>query len=849
MRLWRKVRERWGQDLLAEEMRAHREMIEDRLRAEGVSADEARTRAAREFGPLATAIENRREEWTWAWVEALWSDARYACRALSRDKTFAATAVLTLGAGLALASVAFTLFNAYVLRPFAVADPNSLYAVRWTGKDGFVSVHPWSVFEQLRTRKEIFADAYASRGVSVGGTGRYWTGTLVSDNYFRMLGARTRMGRFPEPGEGNVVVLSYDAWQSGFGGDPRVLGKTLRLRGQTFEVIGVAAREFAGLDDSPYDFWAPIEKLPLFRSEDADRNVEVIARLGEGVTKARAESALAPMVAAIQTDLRPMLESRATALHFHPMLLVFFSPVLLALGLVLTTCCANVANMLLARGLARQREIGIRLSVGAGRWRLIRQLLTEALVIATMAGAVGLALAQMALEGGQRLFFATAPAEFTRMMRLFSLQPDYRVFLFALGAAAVAAVGAALAPALQATRPNLVSALRGEFGGAFRASRLRDAMVVLQVVVCTVLLACGALLYRRAAVFQTLDTGMRTAGVLSISGDGRSPDFVRELRTRGDVVAVAETLRVPYFGRLQETMVIPAGQKAAIPARYNLVSSDYFQVMGIGLTAGRGFTGEETRQRAAVAIVSQATARAFWPGEDPLGKTIRAVEPRERWVEKLPVRGDLRVIGVAKDAIHGGVFEGGDHGCLYVPSGEMRHLLALVHGDEDAALLRLRQWMLERYPAFEAETLPLKAVFEMSVYPFRAAAWIGWMLGVLAMALTVSGMYGVMSYLVSQRSKEIGIRMALGSSSSGVVALVMKRSMWLAGIGVMVGGGFAAVGLRVLIRLSAGVKILEFDTVALLMGVSIAGAAGVLAAIGPSSRAARVDPTTVLRAD
>lgn len=849
MRLWRKIRERWGEDALAEEMRAHREMIADRLQAEGLTPSEARTRAAREFGPLATAIEDRRKEWTWAWVEALWSDAKYACRALARDRTFAATAVLTLGAGLALASVAFTLFNAYVLRPFAVADPDSLFAVQWMGKDKFVSVHPWHDFEQMRTRKEIFADAYASRGVFVGGINRHWTGTLVSDNYFRMLGARVQMGRFLQPGDGNVVVLSYDAWQSAFGGDPGVLGKTLTLRGQVFEVIGVAGREFAGLDDSPYDFWAPIQKLPVFRAEERGMDVGVIARLREGVTKARAESALAPMVAAIRPELRPLLESRATAMSFHPMLLVFFSPVLLALGLVLTTCCANVANMLLARGLSRQREIGIRLSVGAGRWRLIRQLLTEGMVIAALAGGAGLVLAQLALEGGQRLFFATAPVEFTKLVRLFSLQPDYRVFLFALGAAAVAAVGAALVPALQATRPNLVAALRGEFGGALRASRVRDALVVLQVVVCTVLLACGALLYRRAAVFQMLDTGMRSTGVLNISGEGRGPDFVRELRARPDIVAVAEVLRAPWFGRLGQTMVVPAGRKEAIPARYNLVSTDYFQVMGVGLTAGRGFTEEEARQHAPVAIVSQATARAFWPGEDAVGKTMRAVESREQWVENLPIRGGLRVIGVAKDVTYGGVFEGNDHTCVYVPSGDLRQVLALVRGDEDAALLRLRQWMLERYPAFEGETLPLSVVLNMSIYPFRAAAWIGWIFGLLAMALTVSGMYGVMSYLVNQRSKEIGIRMALGSSPSGVVALVMKRSVWLAGMGVVVGGGLAAIALRVLIGLSAGVQILEWDTAALLTGVSMAAAAGVLAALGPSSRAARVDPNWVLRAD
>ena len=849
MRWWRKMRERWGEDGLADEMRAHREMIEDRLRAEGLSPAEARTRAAREFGPLATAIEERRKEWTWAWVEALWSDARYACRALARDKPFAATAVLTLGAGLALISVAFTIFNAYVLRPFAVADPDSLYAVRWLGKDTFRSVHPYREFEQLRQRKDVLEDAYASRGVFVTGVSRYWNGTLVSDNYFRMLGARTRMGRFPEPGDRDVVVLSYAAWRSAFDADPEVLGKTLTLRGRKFEIVGVVAPEFTGIDESPADFWAPIGTLAVFRANESEPEVEVIARLREGERKAQAEAALAPMAAAIQADLRPSLESRATAVVFDPMMLLLFSPIVVALGLVLTTCCANVANILLARGLARQREIGIRLSVGAGRWRLVRQMLTEALVIAALAGGVGLVLAKAVLDGGQRLFFATAPVEFTKLVRLYSLQPDYRVFLFALGAAALTAVGAALVPALQATRPNLALALRGEFGGAFRASRLRNAMVVLQVVVCTVLLACGALLYRRAGVFQTQDTGMRRTGVLSISGDGRGPEFARELRARPDVVAVAETSRASFLARLDRTMVLPGGRKQTIPARYNLVSAEYFDVMGIGLVEGRGFTAEEVRQGAAVAVVSQTMARAFWPGEDAVGKTITAVESREKGVENLPVRGERRVIGVAKDVMHAGVFEGNDHTCLYVPAATGRFLLALVRGDENAALLRLRQWMLDRFPAFESETIPLSAVWNTEVYPFRAAAWIGWVLGLLAMALTVSGMYGVMSYLVNQRAKEIGIRIALGATPGGVVALVMKRSIKLAGLGVVLGGGFAAIALRLLIAWTAGLQILEWDIAALVTGATVAGTAGVLAALGPSNRAARVDPNTVLRAD
>ncbi len=848
MRVWRKIRERAQEDGLAEEMRSHRAMIEDRLRAEGLSPAEARTRAEREFGPLATAIEDRRAEWTWAWVEALWSDARYACRALARDKTFAATAVLTLAAGLALASVAFTLFNAYVLRPFAVRDPQSLYEVHWIGKDAHVKLHPWRIYEELRARKDLFVAATATRGVFVSGVSRHWSGQVVSGNYFAMLGARVAMGRAIEDGDQDVVVISHAAWQSAFAGDPGVLGKTILLRGRNFKVIGVAGQEFGGLDDAPADFWAPMSMLSALRGED-EVAVEILARLRDGVTQSRAEAALATMAEAARPGLRPELPSRATAMQVNSEMLLIFTPVVVALALVLATCCANVANMLLARGLARQREIGIRLSVGAGRARLVRQLLTEALVIAMVAGATGFALATVAMDAGQRLFFATAPVEFTKMVRLHSLAPDYRVFAFALGAAALAAVGAALVPALQATRPNLTAALRGEFGAAFRASRLRDAMVVFQVIVCTVLLACGTLLYRRADVFQAQDSGMRERGVISIGGDKRPLELAAELRTQPEVEAVAGALQPPFFGRLQDTMVIPAGQKDAIPTRYNVVSANFFQVMGIRLTAGRGFTDEEARQGAPVAIVSQATARAFWPGENPLGKTIRSVESRDRWVGNLPTPGDLLVIGVARDALLAGVFDWNNYMCLYAPSTQLPFVLALVRGDENAALARTRQWMLERFPRFESESLPLGMVLSSEIYPFRAAAWFGWTLGLLAMTLTISGMYGVMSYLVNQRRKEIGIRMALGASPGGVVGLVLKRSVRLAGIGVAVGGGFAAIGLWLLVTWAAELKIVEWDPVAVLTGVAIAGAAVVMAAFGPSARAARVDPNTMLRAD
>jgi predicted permease len=861
MRLWNKIRARFGRAStsgLAEEMLEHRGMLEERYRAEGLSAHDARMRAAREFGPLALPLEDSRAEWSFVWLESLVADSRYAFRALRHSKAFAATAVLTLGVGLALSSIAFTLFNAYVLRPFAVADPGSLYEVHWSGKEDRVRMHPWRDYEEIRGRHDIFSDVLASRGVFVTGVERHWSGKLVTGNYFRMLGARTEIGRPIEerdaqtPLGDHVAVISYGAWKSVFQLDPEVLGKTIVLRGHCYEIIGVAAREFAGLDESPPDFWVPMTMHAAFRPEEVA--VEVVGRLRGGVTRSQAEAMLMSLASRRGPDWRAHLDSRATAIAFTPLILVFFAPVLLALVLVLTTCCANVANMLLARGLARQREIGVRLSVGAGRGRLIRQLLTESLVIAALAGVVGIVLARLGVDLGQRAFYATCPPELATLARLHSLEPDYRVFLFSLVAAALCAIGAALLPALQSTRTNLITALRGEFGSAFRASRLRDAMVVFQVIVCAVLLACGALLHRRAAVFQARETGMRTHGLVNASVGNRGAEFAAEFRSWPDVLGVALTQRAPWFGRLDQTMVIPAGQPNPTVSGYNFVSPGYFDVLGIRLKAGRTFTEAEARASAQVVVISEATARAFWPNEDPIGKTFHTAAPGSRRLEDLARPGDIRVVGVVSDVVHGWVFEGRDPSCIYLPAVEGNgrragQILIRFRGAEDNALKRVRQRIAVRWPDLDGETLAMSTVLDVQIYPFRAAAWIGWLMGGLAMVLSVAGMYGVMSFLVSQRSKEIGVRIALGASPGDVVRMVMRRSIALAGVGVLTGGVLAACAVKLLLLWSAGLSVLAWDNVALLSGMGLAGAAATLASLGPSARAARTDPNTVLRAD
>ncbi len=437
-----------------------------------------------------------------------------------------------------------------------------------------------------------------------------------------------------------------------------------------------------------------------------------------------------------------------------------------------------------------------------------------------------------------------------------SLEIDYRVFVFALAAAAVAAVGAALLPALQSTRMDMVAALRGEFGGGVRSSRLRDSLVVAQVVVCVVLLVCGALLYRRAAVFQALDPGMRPHGVVDVNLPERHAEVAEFLRTAPDVEAVAVAARAPFYGSLDRTMVTPSGRTNSSTTEFNFVSPEYFRVFDIELRRGRVFTAEEARIEAPVAIVNAAAAQAFWPGRDPIGKTISAVQSKERFLQNLPAGyNQIQVVGVAPSTLDGPVFAEANRTCIYLPAAptgrNAKNVLVLVRGDETRALDKLRRVIIGRWPTLNAETVPVSAVLALRVYPFRAAAWIGWMLGLVAMALSVSGMYGVMSYLVNQRSKEFGIRVALGATATNVVALVLWRSMWLTGLGVTIGGGFAAGVVQLLLWFSAraSVSLLAWDSMALFIGCGVAAVAAILAALGLSSRAGRTDPNAILRAE
>ena len=485
----------------------------------------------------------------------------------------------------------FTLFDAYVLRPATVHDPYSLYQLAYSTQR--VRTQPsftWDQYQALRSGSPALTDAIASEEFFARVDRRSLGGLLVSGNYFTMLGIPMTFGRpiLPEDaatlGAGQVVVLSYQIWKSEFGADPSIVGRKILVNGQPMVVIGICGADFAGLSmtDTPEDLYMPVTMagllVPHANPFAADRPavLQLVGRLLPAISQDRAKAALTVTMSHLTESLPPseqaaqaVLVSKATALPLDPKILAIFSPLILTFGLVLVICCANVTNMMLARAIARQREIGVRLSLGAGRSRLVCQLLSESLLLALLAGAVGLAVSQWATRGAQHLLFSTAPASYAKLLRLLPLNVDRRVLLFIVLTAGLATVTSGLAPALQATRVTLVSALRGEFI-RLQSSRLRYALVVSQITVCLLLLVLTGVLVRSSSAYQATEIGYSLRGVVSPMMLNR-PDPSSLQRLAGHLAlqpwvgGLAATMRPPLSGISRSIAVTPAGSGQAEP--------------------------------------------------------------------------------------------------------------------------------------------------------------------------------------------------------------------------------------------------------------------------------------------
>ena len=800
------------------------------------------------FGSEALVLEQSREVWGFAWLESWQQDIRYALRGLRKSPGFTLAVIGAIGLGIGLNTTLFTVFNAYALRPYAVRDPYSLYGFTAWEKDGRGRFLKVPEYESLREQRHVFSDVLAFDNVGADLAGRTVFAQLVTDNYFPMLGVGMEMGRPLLPGDGSVMVLSYDIWRNKFAADPAIIGKKLYMRGRPFEVVGIVNRKFAGLESFPTAVWIPMALHSELK--DGESNLRMIGRLRPGMDVERGKAALLPWAKGLWPNtIGVVLPSHATTVPLTRDAIVTFIPLFVAFGLVLLIACANVSNMMLARALARQREIAIRVSLGAGRARLIRQLLTESVILSAPAAAAGFLISEATIEGARRLLFATVPPAFGRILAIADLTPDWRVFWYILAASLATALLFGLAPAIQTTRSRLVEANRGDFSSDYRPARLRSFLVVAQVAVCSLLLISTAIVLRSQQRMGSQPLGLETRGVWDLRMMARyQAPAARRLASVPGVEAVASAWRAPLYGSLRRISVVPSGSEQAVVSGYNFVSGEYFKVFGIPVVRGRAFSAAESEGELPLAMVSEKTAQRLWPGRDAIGETIGLPPAPRKYsnFDRVPQYASARVIGVVKDVSSGGE----DNTCIYFATGFQASndsVLVRLAGSPADARRRLEATLDEIAPSLSDFLNPMDDVKALQVYPFRVTFWLAGFLAGVALLLTVAGIYGVMSYVVSQRAKEIGIRVALGAGSPAILWMMLRQSGKLAVIGAAVGVGLALMVAPVFATQIGAIQ--PYEAGPYLVTVAVVLSAAVAAAYAPSRRALRIDPVVTLRCD
>ena len=824
----------------------------------GRSEEEAARLARRDFGRVGAIKEDCRGARGIDVFESVLQDVRYALRSFRRNPgfVFAVSGTIALGLGVNLAL--FTLFSAYVLRPLSIHDPYRLYRFTWSDRLAGEHWFSWDEYQQLAKEKPAFVDTAAVEYVFARLDGHPFRGQLVTGNYFQLLGLGATLGRplLPEdsdaPGREPFLVLSHQAWQSKFGGRPDIIGTKIMLRGVPMEVVGVAPEEFQGLSEAPQDFWASLSMAhqlqdgpDLFGSEHPE-SLGIVGRLQAGQTVSSAEAALQGwsqrMTAQQPQDRRAakaLLQSQATSIPLTPEVLLIFSPLIGALILVLVLACTNVASMMLARATARQREVGIRLSLGAVRRRLIRQLLTEAVLLSIPAAILGLIISRATITGALRIMYAVFPKDMVEMVHDIQHPVDWRVLGFMIVVALLSSFLFGVGPAFQATRVSVMSAVRGELNSDLRPARVRNGLVIAQITLCTLLLiACGALV-RTTMAMSAFDIGFRTDHIIAMEVVERGRNRVLEaLSTNPAVDQIAAASSVPLGGRVP-TMSASVDDGSTISIAHNDVSPQFFQMLGIPLLRGRAFSDEEARSEAAVTVLSAGAASHLFSGKDPLGQTIHLGTPPRV----------VRVIGIAADIVTCCIARGKDAALVYLPSSAAKTGTVLVHvrGEVEAERQRLDTQLATLAPGTINDIHSLDQYRALGIWAFRVALLIGAAVGGLALLLTLTGIYGVVSYFVTQRTKEIGIRVALGATTSAVIGLVLKQAMRLTAIGIAAGIVMGIAATRLISSQMIFLRVFDRGAFAgaIILVLSTALAAGYI----PSRRAAQIDPIETLRYD
>ena len=804
-------------------------------------------------------------------MDSLLQDLRYAIRTLMERPGFTVVAALTIALGVGDTTAMFGVVDAVLLRPLPYAEPDRLVMLWTRTPGGPQAAASWPELVDWREQNHSFADMAAWRGQSVNLTGgaepERVVGAFVSDRFFPLLGARPILGRTftaeeTEPATARpVAVLGHGLWQRRFGSDPGILGRSLVLNGQSHTVVGVLGPEFDG-GNAPASGWfmgcdvfLPVSYFPnkkgLTRGET---EILVLGRLRPdvsltqartdmGVVARRLEQAYPDTHAGRRVEIVPLHEQIVGP--YRPALLVLLG----AVGLVLLIACANVANLLLARASRRRRELAVRAALGAGRTRLLRQLLTESALLALLGGALGL----LAGHWGLALLMSLAPSGVLPG----SLALDGRLMAFALVLTAATGVCFGLVPAVQASRPDLDGVLKeaGRGGSGAAGHRFRDALVVAEVTLSLVLLVGAGLLLRSAVALQHAELGFRPDHVLTAEfrlPPAKYPEaraiaaFFRQslerLRAVPGIESAALVRAVPFSGNGGSTTYRVEGQpeppKGREPvAQLNIVSTGYFRTMGIPQLEGRDFEEQDTADVPSVAVVNDTMARQLWPGLDPIGRRVR-----------LRDAGWVTVVGVVGDVRHSGPSEPTQPQVYTTHEQDARIFACVVArtaGDPMAmaAPMRAAIWSVDK----DQPVWKVRAMEELVAGSRGTARALSLLVGVfaaVALGLAGVGIYGVMAYAVSQRTREIGIRMALGAASGRVLRLVVGRALALTGVAIVIGAIGATALARLLGTLLFGVG--PADPLTFAAAAVALGTVGALAAYLPARRAARIDPVRAL---
>ncbi len=815
-------------------------------------------------------------------MDHLRQDIRYAIRTLIARPGFTAVVVVTLGLGIGINSAIFTLVNAVMLKPLPVHAPEEIVNVYLTGPNGVSSGSlSYPDYLDIEKRTDLFRDVVGYGGLmgtlTGPGQGEMVFGEFVTANYFSGLGVVPQLGRGFLEEEGSTVgthpvaVIGSRLWQRRFNAAPDVIGKDVTLNGVKLTVVGVAPDDFHGVLVRGFalDMWVPLVMRPVLQSAytSMDRRdnhwVTVKGRLQPGVTPERVRSALATLMDGLEEaypDTHAGRQFRVIPMndvYLHPDgdrgVVAVAAMMMGAVGLVLLIACTNVANLLLARAIGRRREIAVRLALGAGRGRLVQQLLVESLVLAGGGGIVGFTMAYW-LAALLLAFNPPFPVAISIDLAL-----DWRVVAFTGGAALLTGLVFGLIPALQATRPDLVPALKGQESVARMGKmRLRNVLLLPQVALSLLLLIVAGLFARSVQNASSVDLGFdaERAAILTVDlGRQHGYDAERAELFWADLLARAKTTPgvraatvsnwIPLgalFGE-QNTSVQTsdaAGTRIVERVQVGRVDEGYFATLGIAVR-GRTFSDGDVERGASVAIVSDAAARRLWPDESPLGKRLRTTGEDGPEYEVVGVAADAKVRSLGEDP----------QPFLYLPIRSyagMMHLVALAPSDPAAAVAALRRQVAEiddDIAVFQSVTMAEH--LSVMLFPYRMAAAVSAALGLLGLTLAGVGLYGVMSYGVAQRTQEMGLRMALGANARDVVRLVVGEGMRVVVAGVIVGLALAFLATRLLSSALFGINpsdpITFVVTPALLAGVALA------ASFLPARRATKVDPVRALRTE